>query len=976
MFLPSLSRRRRNRPTLDINSGPPRRRSEELGVTSTFPIENLKSTLGKSTSDVSKKPKKSLLNLFKKTEKEDPGSSQSQGTKKSDITVKRSKSDVSDLKSTTQRPIRKRTGSESEEYLNSVIGKKTQLSPIIEINQADDYFKSPDSRLPSSPSEDTERIEAKSSSVKRSPTRAVVEASSDYKVNPVEKPPRIKELKPPARPKRSKTLTSRNESFVQARKSINPFSSLPKSNSRKKIIVDEIEVKNKEINSKDIKKSIKETISLLENKPQSEKSPDMIHSSQKPPERLPLTKGQTVDSMVKFLNKDKFSPPPKANLLSPTHGAAHNNNQPFSYTKPSVSPDPNLYMRSLSPERVPSPVNKSVPENPQGIIYAQVVCGSGERGEKAGMKSTVHTTVKPRRQRGQHSDEDEGLGYEENRVQSSYSRDQTNFSYSGQKIGDDPYRHLEDFITETDSPITPRFKEFKQRPFLDKEPDYANEYPLEDANAENQRYLDYERTRGRADGMDARKRDCSAEQDDLKYYSKKAELSHRRELLESRLNARKNRDQTSPGNTSMRYTPEKEFEIEDANPVEATKRYVSEMTKYYREDGNVKSGYTDEYTLNTSRDKDGTLRKTEHSSKSKFNPETSRFEPLLGEEIDRREFIDRRLAEEPPGTKYFAPPKPVRYFPPEPEYEPPSLDSQASGPRYSPDIKKYKSRTIRTGSSQDGLNTHSRYTSSKYKQEKFGNSKDHYASNPEIVKRGKSNLEEQYDSSRPETFHNSLRRNKQNASDKHFRNQLDYSEQTSSRSLRQHDSEERRDLGYGGETSGPESSRSRYENDRDRENKFADSGIENDYRKDSNGDINLRRAVSSSKGVRRSRGDLRNESEDEGFASSLLIASERQHTEDNHPPPKPRYTSDFEHEHSEYRPENTDYRQDNGDSRRVPMREEFAHRERSIDDGSFYDPRIDKFEERKNAADKIDSKPPKSTKKISGLEKVSLPNIF
>lgn len=71
-------------------------------------------------------------------------------------------------------------------------------------------------------------------------------------------------------------------------------------------------------------------LDLVPSKPHSEisshpvnsTSPEGIHSSQLPPKKPPLTKGLTVDGMVKRLSMDRFSPPPQL------HGPA------FSYTRP------------------------------------------------------------------------------------------------------------------------------------------------------------------------------------------------------------------------------------------------------------------------------------------------------------------------------------------------------------------------------------------------------------------------------------------------------------------------------------------------------------------------------------------------------------------------------------------------------------------------------------------------------------------
>lgn len=52
-----------------------------------------------------------------------------------------------------------------------------------------------------------------------------------------------------------------------------------------------------------------------------------MHSSQQPAARLPLTKGVTVDGMVKRLSQERFSPAPAHQLLGPT----------FSYTRPNTN---------------------------------------------------------------------------------------------------------------------------------------------------------------------------------------------------------------------------------------------------------------------------------------------------------------------------------------------------------------------------------------------------------------------------------------------------------------------------------------------------------------------------------------------------------------------------------------------------------------------------------------------------------------
>lgn len=86
-----------------------------------------------------------------------------------------------------------------------------------------------------------------------------------------------------------------------------------------------------------------------------------MHSSQQPAERLPLTKGVTVDGIVKHLSKERFSPVP--NLQTPAFSYTrpnHNYNNNFSDDKKIVyahlMPDP-IRETSLKPSRSQSPAH-------------------------------------------------------------------------------------------------------------------------------------------------------------------------------------------------------------------------------------------------------------------------------------------------------------------------------------------------------------------------------------------------------------------------------------------------------------------------------------------------------------------------------------------------------------------------------------------------------------------------------------------
>lgn len=86
--------------------------------------------------------------------------------------------------------------------------------------------------------------------------------------------------------------------------------------------------------------------------PNHSRSLDSLHSSQLPQEKLPLTKGERVDGMVKRLSMERFSPPP------------HFNSPAFSYTRPSTT-DPIVYAQVLRDENGEKTKSRTVsPMNP------------------------------------------------------------------------------------------------------------------------------------------------------------------------------------------------------------------------------------------------------------------------------------------------------------------------------------------------------------------------------------------------------------------------------------------------------------------------------------------------------------------------------------------------------------------------------------------------------------------------------------
>lgn len=830
--------------------------------------------------------KTSIFDIFKKDKKPEP--------KKSNL--RRSVSDASNLKSKTYGPssnehsYKKRSSSDAEDVLDGSRNSKKQLSPIIEVTQREDYFtrvdiehdkenvRNSDNLNESDKKKDsvTEKLKEyidevdaqlyKETGVRVSPHEEVGELQPI--IIDVEKAEKIsgknKKFKDSVLGKKIKSITHKKNKTNEAGKTKRPLSktkvkerksaSKPERQAKQPVKVEEETPKPEEKASPVPLSPSPKIKAAVENFEKLNKaSPTMIHSSQKPADKLPLTKGRTVDSMVKRLSNDSCSPPPpKTNIMITPHASVqHNNNQPFSYT------------RGLSPEKYMS--NENLPNPGSPIIYAQVVCGSNGTGPA---KQTVHATY-PNGKKHPHSDSDEGLGGEEN---SGFGRLDKNVTH----FGDDRYngngyrKSRDDFFDEDkfeeESPITPKFRN----------PAYLNGFSgyerkiNESSRMEYSGYMDSS-SRGRGDGMDAKRRESLTENENG-FVSKtlnghgRSDLSARRDLLESRI-------KTRVQDNSLRISPEY---IQTTTP---TNVYISESTtKYYRGGSASPLGYTEKYISETRTDKYGKPRKIESRAKQYF-----------GDRKDSLEYDNH--------TRYNG-------F----DSEPKSFDSQISDYRSSPEHRHYEASHNKSNS---------RYNS-RSENHKILKNRDMYKSTPEIHQ--KSYREEFHDS-----YHDSLRRDR-------IENRVtNSSKYRSERYLDQSESE--------------------------RKDKFGDSGIENDFRRDSG--ENFRSGRPS-----KSRREYCNESEDEGFASSLLIASERQHTEDNINHRKRR---DYDSDRANSR-EDDGYRNLEHMDYKSKVRNDYVPRERSIDDGSHYDPRIDKEADR-STLKRVDKKPPKPEKK-SGLEKV------
>lgn len=822
-------------------------------------------------------------------------------------------SDATNLKSKVygptnneNQPFRKRSGSQNEESLTNIRSAKKQLSPIIEVTQREDYF------APKNPDSDKENINSLNDNEK-SNEESVTEKLKEYidevdtalfeetgvRVTPTknaEHKPEVviidldkAEVSGKKGNKKSKfkvnTLGKKIKSLTAKKNKANKSKDKKtNTNGKTPIIYDTVEEviehKPETIEVVTPTPKVKKFVEAIES--QDKNSTNMIHSSQKPADKLPLTRGRTVDKMVKRLSNDNCSPPPpKTNIMiTPNVSVQHNNNQPFSYTR-GVSPEKNYHNEDRSPTDSGSP-----------IIYAQVVCGNGTKPHK----QTVHTYMNGKKH-VPHSDSDEGLGYEEN---TGFGR-----KYEGERtvtrFGDDKYteRKSSELFSDLDRfeefPITPKFQ---TNGYTNGYNDYEKRYN-NISKTEHTVYIDSS-SRGRGDGMDAKRRESLSESLDngfetpikTSYNSTtlngRSDLSARRDLLESRINRRLDEKY-------LRQSPE-------YSPNKTTNVYISESnSKYYRGGSKSPSGYKETYLAETKTDDSGEKYRNESHTKEYF-----------GDRNQRNDF-DKRYKLTDYSYNGFDEPK--------------SFDSQISDYRSSPENRIFDSPDYKPP-------YNNKYKSKMEKQQTLKN-REYYKSNPEIYRKTYDDREEPQ-----ETYHDSLRRER-------YENR--YVSSSKYRTERYFDQTEC-----------------------DRKDKFGDSGIENDFRRDSGENFRVSRTP-----VNHHR-EFSNDSEDEGFASSLLIASERQHTEDNFNTRRHKHDydsdrsyrkNDSERDDPYKHTERMDYKTGRRDSRN-----EFAHRERSIDDGSHYDPRIDKNMDR-GTLKKVEKKPPKPEKK-SSLDKVCVIYFF
>lgn len=272
----------------------------------------------------------------------------------------------------------------------------------------------------------------------------------------------------------------------------------------------------------------------------------------------------TINKMIHRLSNDR-SPPPQLTrtMVSPSPGFGHNNNRPFSYTRPNDSS--------------PSPTQN-------GVIYAQVQMD----------KKKAHRS---------HSDSDEGLGLDRkdsSRENSPAEKEYRRTDYYNSDIRRN--NEINSFETQNEefTKTTTRFgdyesKEFPYRNGIDATK-HLHKFDEIDRNLFNKPdkytstvFVDSS-DRGRADGMaDLRRREEFSNGTNGGITSKTSELSARRDLLESRIKSRLLADELFAARNTVNVPKKMEHEIVDkpivpspviptriASPKRYTDTYITE----------------------------------------------------------------------------------------------------------------------------------------------------------------------------------------------------------------------------------------------------------------------------------------------------------------------------------------------------------------------------------------------------------------
>ncbi|XP_053657764.1 uncharacterized protein LOC128706848 [Anopheles marshallii] len=265
------------------------------------------------------------------------------------------------------------------------------------------------------------------------------------------------------------------------------------------------------------KPGVMETITLLRST-NTAKSQDALHSSQLPPEKPHLTKGVTVENIVKRLSSERHTSPPPAQIVGGGFSYTRGPGEPIVYAQV-VSNEANKSKHTVKHQHYPS----TEEEDPASTTMWTSV--DGKVRSTGGFLDTTQRPSPPlpkyrldetdhsphsvngiRRKLHTNSDEDEGLGID-------YSRRQQRYKSSA-------YVHTASSTTQNTSRTSP--KSFLTN--SDEDPPIAPSVvrltPVE-RNFSNSYSVHY---RGQADGKE--------------HLPEFHELSQRREILESRIRSR------------------------------------------------------------------------------------------------------------------------------------------------------------------------------------------------------------------------------------------------------------------------------------------------------------------------------------------------------------------------------------------------------------------------------------------------------
>ncbi|KAH8300046.1 hypothetical protein KR044_008982, partial [Drosophila immigrans] len=147
------------------------------------------------------------------------------------------------------------------------------------------------------------------------------------------------------------------------------------------------------------------------------KSSENMHSSQLPAERLPLTKGRTVNGLVKRLSMERFSPQPAINqpafsYIRPNEGITYAQLDHSDEPQRISGRDSRTPQREFAPPRPPRAADRPLHSPPQGSYSPSPNGGGATTTRLASHSPSPWQQLSPRNL----SDEDEGLGFETRKV--------------------------------------------------------------------------------------------------------------------------------------------------------------------------------------------------------------------------------------------------------------------------------------------------------------------------------------------------------------------------------------------------------------------------------------------------------------------------------------------------------------------------------------------------------------------------------